>query len=133
MNIPQTLLPTLNVIAMQKRVNIEDVTLRKLTNVVEVIDLDPVSKEILTNEVFRWDPLKDNFEYSGRSTVLDKIMESQGIKEKEMKEELDRRKLVLDWMGKNKIRRYDEVGAVIREYYSNPEKLANKAKLGLSV
>ncbi len=133
MDIPQTLLPTLNVIAMQKRVNIEDVTLRKLTNVVEVIGIDPVSKEILTNEVFRWDPLKDNFEYSGRSTVLDKIMESQGIKEKEMKEEVDRRKLVLDWMGKNKIRRYDEVGGVIREYYSNPEKLANKAKLGLSV
>jgi len=133
MDIPQTLLPTLNVIAMQKRVSIENVTVRKLTNVVEVVGIDPVSKEILTNEVFRWDPLKDNFEYSGRSTVLDKIMEDQGIKEKEMKEEVDRRKLVLDWMGNNKIRRYDEVGAVIREYYSNPEKLANKAKLGLSV
>lgn len=55
MNIPRTLLMTANVVAMQNRVRIGDRVTRKMNHVVEVVGLDPVSKEILTNEVFRWD------------------------------------------------------------------------------
>ena len=132
MNIPSTLIPTLNIIAMQRRFHLKGTTVRRLFHIVEVVGLDPVSKEIITNDVFRWDPNEDLFEYSGRSTILDKIREVHGINEKQLQEELERRRIVLEWMVKNKVRRCDEVGAVIREYYSDPEKVANKAKLGLS-
>jgi flagellar protein FlaI len=133
MNIPRTLLPTLNVIAMIRRMRIKDVLTRKLSNIVEVVGLDPVSKEVLTNEVFRWDPYKDNFEYSGRSISFERITELHGTSEDQIKDEWNRRKIILEWMLKNDIRRYDKVGSVIREYYTDPEKLVKKAKMGLSV
>jgi flagellar protein FlaI len=132
MNIPRTLLTTLNAVAMQARVRVRNRTVRRLSHVAEIVGLDPVSKEVLTNDVFRWDPKRDSFTYSGRSIILERIMERYGLSEEFVKRELERRKLVLDWMVKNKIRRFDKVGAVIREYYADPERVVEKAKLGLS-
>ena len=130
MNIPRTLLPTLNIIAMLRRVRIKNMIVRKLSHIVEVVGLDPVSKEILSNEVFRWDPYKDSFDYSGRSISLERITEGHGISEDKLKQELERRKLILNWMLKNDIRRYDKVGSIIREYYAEPEKLLKRVKMG---
>ncbi|NYT00989.1 MAG: type II/IV secretion system ATPase subunit [Methanocellales archaeon] len=132
MNIPRTLLPTLNVVAMTRKVNIKDLLVRKVSHIVEIVGIDPVSKEVLTNEVFKWNPYDDSFEYSGKSIVLEQIMEINGIDKKHFDDEVENRKLILNWMEKSKIRRYNEVGAVIREYYTDPERLVNKAKLGLS-
>jgi flagellar protein FlaI len=132
MNIPRTLLSTLNVIAMIRRMRLKDTLARKLSHIVEVVGLDPVSKEVLTNEVFRWDPYKDSFEYSGRSISLERITEMHGITQEQIKDEWEKRKLVLEWMLKNNIRRYEKVGNIIREYYTDPEKLVKRAKLGLS-
>lgn len=131
MNIPRTLIPTLNVVCMQTKLRMKDMSVRKVSHVVEIVGLDPVSKEILTNEVFRWDPANDFFTYSGRSIVIDTIAERYGLSEEELKEELLRRRHVLEWVVKKKIRRYDKVGAVVREYYAEPEKTSDKAKLEL--
>ena len=57
-------------------------------------------------------------------------MEAHGISEDKLKQELERRKLILEWMLKNNIRRYDKVGSIIREYYAEPEKLIKRVKMG---
>ncbi len=103
-----------------------------MSHVVEVVGLDPVSKEVIINEVFRWNQHKDTFEYSGKSISFDRITELHGISEDQIKDEWHKRKIVLEWMLKNDIRRYDKVGSIIREYYTDQEKLVKKAKLGLS-
>jgi flagellar protein FlaI len=131
MNIPRTLLTTVNVVGMQNRVRIGDRVTRKMNHVVEVVGLDPVSKEILTNEVFRWDPKSDTFSNSGRSIVLEKIMERHGLSEQYVENELKNRRIVLDWLTKSNLR-FDQVGAVIRDYYNDPEKVVEKASVGLS-
>jgi flagellar protein FlaI len=102
-----------------------------MNHVVEVVGLDPVSKEILTNEVFRWDPKSDTFSNSGRSIVLEKIMERHGLSEQYVENELKNRRIVLDWLTKSNLR-FDQVGAVIRDYYNDPEKVVEKASVGLS-
>jgi flagellar protein FlaI len=132
MNIPHTLLTTVNAVAMQMRVKIGDKVGRKLNHVVEVVGLDPVSKEILTNEVFRWDPKSDTFDHSGRSIILERIMERHGLSEQYLKNEMERRKIVLDWLIKTKLR-FDQVGNVIRDYHNDPEKVVEKASLELNV
>jgi hypothetical protein len=38
---------------------------------------------------------------------------------------------VLDYMVKRGIRRYQDVGSMIRDYYSDPNKVYEKARLGL--
>ncbi|MEM2228396.1 MAG: type II/IV secretion system ATPase subunit [Candidatus Bathyarchaeia archaeon] len=132
MNIPRSLILTLNVIAMQSRVRVANRTARRVSHIVELIGMDPVSKEIIMNDVYKWDPKTDRFLYSGRSILIERLMEKYGITEDKVKLELERRRTVLEWMVKLGIRRYDAVGKVIREYYMDPERVYEKAKLGLS-
>ncbi|MBS7657945.1 MAG: type II/IV secretion system ATPase subunit [Candidatus Bathyarchaeia archaeon] len=132
MNIPRSLILTLNVIAMQSRVRVANKTARRVSHIVELIGMDPVSKEIIMNDVYKWDPKTDRFLYSGRSILIERLMEKYGITEDKVKLELERRRTVLEWMVKLGIRRYDAVGKVIREYYMDPERVYEKAKLGLS-
>ena len=85
----------------------------------------------MTNEVYRWDGKRDVFLYSGRSNILDKKMKRLGLSEQEVREDLHRRKTVLDWMVKKGIRRYKDVVTVIREYYADPTRIYKKARLGI--
>jgi flagellar protein FlaI len=132
MNIPKSLLTILNVVLLQSKVRQADHTVRRVPSVVEVVEMDPVSKEIVTNEVFRWNPKKDNFEYSGKSALLDRIQRDYGLTKEYVSKELERRRMVLEWMILNDIRRNYEVGQIIREYYIDPEGMANKVKLRLT-
>ena len=131
MNIPRTLIPILNVVLIQSRTRLAEKVTRKVTTVVEIVELDPVSKEIITNEVFRWDPKRDVFEYSGRSILLDRIMKDYGVTREYLTGELERRGLLLEWAARNRIRRVGEVGELIRYYYINPEGAMEKVKLRL--
>jgi flagellar protein FlaI len=56
MNIPRSLLTTLNAVAMQSRIRIKGRTARRIGHVAEIAGLDPVSKDIITSDVYRWDP-----------------------------------------------------------------------------
>jgi flagellar protein FlaI len=131
MNIPAALIMTLDVIGMQSRVRVGDHSTRRMNHIAELVKVDPVSKEILINDVFRWEPKTDRFAYSGRSYVLEKLVERNGIPMDIVKKELDRRQTILDWIVKSGIRRYTEVSAVIRDYYADPTKIYEKARLGL--
>ena len=133
MNIPKTLLTILDVVVLQSRVRLADHTTRRIRDVVEVVELDPVSKEIITNEVFRWDPKSDTFEYSGKSVLLDRIIQEHGLTKEYMSKELERRSSLLKYLASSGVRRVNEVGRVIRDYYADPEKAAEKVRLRLSV
>ncbi len=132
MNIPRNLLATVNAVAMQTRVRIGDRVCRKVSHVVEVLGLDPVSKEMLTNEVFRWTPMSDTFDHSGRSITLEKIMERHGLSEQSVTNDLERRRIVLDWMANSNMKS-DKVVSILREYSADPEKVVKRASEGLNV
>ncbi|MEM3528067.1 MAG: type II/IV secretion system ATPase subunit [Candidatus Bathyarchaeia archaeon] len=131
MNIPRTLIPILDVVLIQSRTRLAERVARRVTSIVEIVELDPVSKEIITNEVFRWDPKRDLFEYSGRSILLDRVMRDYGVTKEYLSDELERRALLLEWAARNRIRRVGEVGELIRYYYANPEAAMEKVKLRL--
>jgi flagellar protein FlaI len=58
-------------------------------------------------------------------------MKKTGANEQDVQAELQRRKTVLEWMVKNKIRRYTDVAGLIREYYADPTRVYRKARLGV--
>ena len=89
----------------------------------EIVGIDPNSMEVITNEVFKWDPSRDDFDFSGKSYVLEKIMVKINYSQDEMRRELRTRKRVLDWMVLNDIRKSDQVSQIITEYYVRPEQL----------
>jgi flagellar protein FlaI len=96
-----------------------------------MVGSDPKTKELLTNDVYRWNAGADLFSYLGRSYVLERIMKKLGTTTQEVQAELQRRKMVLEWMVKNKIRRYIDVAGIIREYNADPIRVYHKARVGV--
>jgi archaeal flagellar protein FlaI len=132
MNIPKPLLTMIDAITVQLRTEVDGKPARRTRTVTEIVGLDPKTKELITNEVYRWDARHDTFEYSGHSHILEEKMKRKGLNEHEVLEELHKRKTVLDWMVKQGIRKYPDVVSVIRDYYADPNRLFRKARLGTS-
>ncbi len=132
MNIPKPLLTMIDAITVQLRTEINGKPVRRTRAVTEIVGLDPKTRELITNEVYRWDARNDTFEYSGHSHILEEKMNRKGLNEKEVREELHKRKTVLDWMVKKGIRKYTDVVSVIRDYYADPTRVFRKARLGTS-
>jgi archaeal flagellar protein FlaI len=132
MNIPRPLLTMINAIPVQLRTEVKGKPVRRTRSVTEIIGLDPKTKELLTHEVYKWDARFDRFVYSGHSYLLEEKMKQKGLNEKELQDELHRRATVLAWMVKQGIRKYTDVVSVIREYYSDPNRVFRRARLGQS-
>jgi len=131
LNIPRTLMPTLNLIGITQRLRIDGRPVRRLTHMAEVLGIDASSGELDLNDVFRWDPRTDTFSYSGRSHTIERLAERSGQHPDRVLEEIRHRKTVLEYMAKRNVRRYQDVGALIREYYSDPDKVYERARLAL--
>ncbi len=122
-DIPRVLLPALEACCIQIQTRINGQRVRRTKQVVEIVGIDPNSMEIITNEVFRWDPATDDFVFSGKSYVLEKIMVKINYSQDEMRRELRTRKRILEWMVLNDIRKSDQVSQIITEYYVRPNEI----------
>ncbi len=131
MNIPKTLIAMTNVILVMERTEINGKPARRVKNATEIKALDTKTKEIVTEEVFRWNPKFDRFAFSGQSPLLEKHMLKMGLEDSDIQRELQYRKTVLEWMVQQGIRSHRDVANVIREYYANPARVFQKARVGL--
>ena len=120
-DIPRVLLPALEACVIQIQTRINGRRVRRSKQIVEIVGVDPHSLEVITNEVFKWDPSRDDFDFSGKSYVLEKIMVKINYSQEKMRDELRTRKRILDWMVLNDIRKSDQVAQIITEYYVRPQ------------
>ena len=102
-DIPRVLLPALEGCCIQIQTRINGRRVRRTKQIVEIVGIDPNSMEIITNEVFRWNVTNDDFIFSGKSYVLEKIMVKINYSQDEMRRELRTRKRILEWMVLNDI------------------------------
>ena len=131
MNIPPSLVAMADVIMVMTRTEIEGRPARKASTTAEVTGLDAKKKNILTQEIFCWNPREDSFTFSGHSAILERHMKKMDISKEDVNSEVHHRKTVLEWMAQKGIRRYTDVANVIREYYANPNRVFQKARVGL--
>ncbi|MCW4045109.1 MAG: type II/IV secretion system ATPase subunit [Candidatus Bathyarchaeota archaeon] len=131
MNIPKPLIAMTNVILVMERTEINGKPARRVKVATEIKELEPKTREILIEEIFRWNPRFDKFTFSGHSTLLEKHMQKTSLTEEDIKRELQYRKTVLEWMVQQGIRSHSDVSKVIREYYANPARVFQKARVGL--
>jgi len=127
MNIPRTLISGIDIIIIQKRIKAKKGSSRKAVQIAEIIGLDPRSKEILTNNVFRWNANTSAFEYTGRSYLVERIAARDGVSLEDAKIELKKRAKVIEWMAKRNIRNFREVSDITRKYYEQPELVFQEA------
>jgi flagellar protein FlaI len=131
MNIPKTLIAMTNVIMVMGRTEIDGRPARRVNTATEVLGLNPEKTSIRTEEIFNWNLRFDKFVSSGKSALLEKQANKLGISEEEVKRELNRRQAILEWMARVGIRRYTDVANIIREYYASPERVFQKARVGI--
>jgi flagellar protein FlaI len=131
MNIPKPLIAMTDVIMVVTRTEIQGKPARRASTTTELLGFDPKTKELPSEEVFRWNYKDDLFSFSGHSFILDKNAKKLGIDVEDIRRELHARKTVLEWMVDKGIRRHTEVANVIREYYANPNRVFQKARVGL--
>ena len=131
MKIPKPLIAMTNVILVMERTEVNGKPARRVSVAAEIKQFDTKTKEILTGDVFQWNPRFDKFAFLGNSALLDKHMKKNGLTEEDLKRELQSRKTVLDWMVQQGIRRHGEVANIIREYFANPNRIYQKARVGL--
>jgi flagellar protein FlaI len=131
MNIPKSLIAMTDVIMVMARTEIEGKPARRTIATTEIVELDSNTKNLITKEVFSWDAKEDKFDFSGQSALLESQIKKTNISEEDIKRELFHRKMVLEWMVCKGIRRYTDVANVIREYYTNPERTFQRARMGL--
>ncbi len=118
--IPRVMLQALDFVSIHFTTRVNGKRVRRCKQIVEIIDIDPATKEILTNEAFRWDPIEDKFIYTGKSYILEKIKNKWDMTKEEITQEIKQRSEILKWMQKNNLRTFKEVAKVISWYSENP-------------
>ena len=131
MDVPRNMLSALDFICIQVQARVGGKRIRRNKQIVEILDIDPRTNELITNEVFKWRSATDEHSYSGKSYLLEEIMEAKGWSETRMREELKRRQEVLEWMRIKKIRHYKDVAKILISYHRDPEVVIEKVRKDL--
>jgi len=125
------MLQSLDIVCLHIITRVKNVRARRCKQIIEIIDIDPTTKEILTNEVFRWDPVEDKFVYTGKSYVLERLRAEKDITREEMTNEIKNRKKILEWMNENNIREFRDVANLLARYNEDPEETLEKIEKGV--
>lgn len=129
MNIPHTQVENLNAISIVRRLVINNVSMRRTINVAEMVGWDKKTNDFKINEIFRWDAEKDVYNKVGKSHLLKQIASEMGFTDKNIEEELRKRKIILDYMVHKNIRSYEDVSQLVLDYFAEPEKVYRRAKV----
>ncbi|MEM0492596.1 MAG: type II/IV secretion system ATPase subunit [Candidatus Thermoplasmatota archaeon] len=119
--IPRVMLQSLDIVTIQISTRVKDKKVRRCKQIIEIIDIDPTTKEILTNEAFHWDQVDDTFVYSGKSYVLERIRNRWDMSKEELMEEVRQRVEILEWMRKHNVRNFNDVAWVVSQYSEKPD------------
>ena len=120
-NVPRVMLQALDILCIQKQVFVDGKKVRRTESLVEFMGIDPRSGEIKINELYRWDPINDEFTDYGNSDVIQRIMKKRGWKKKELQEEMNTRERILEYLHRKGMRDYVTISLVMNLYSINPD------------
>jgi len=126
MSVPNIMIPALDFIIMQNRMyRAEGGSLRRVTEVAEVVGMEEGNVQL--NRVFEWNNVTDKVEYVGiASQTLREMAEMRGVSITEIEEEIEKRRLVLEYLADNNIRSIEEVGRCVNSYYKDPDEMMDR-------
>ena len=131
MNVPRLLIPMMNVYIQMERIKVGETITRRAVEVHELVGLDPETNEIVLNKVFEWSPVRNAIVRSGDSVLLKTIAKASFRPLKEIVEELEKRKLIIEYMVEKDISTFEKVSRIIRDYYASPEDVVYRVEAGV--
>jgi len=122
-NVPRGMLDALDIISIQAQTHIDDERVRRNLKLTEITGIDTSTRNIKTIEVFTWDAVLDESYLSGNSVVTGTIEQLRGWNRAELEEELNKRRIVLEFMFNKGIRDFDTVTKLIHDFQTDPAKV----------
>jgi flagellar protein FlaI len=121
MNIPRVLFQALDIVVFPAQVLQGNNRVRRIRGITEILEVDSATGNLLTNEVFAWDPKADTFPFLGRSFALEGIGRSVGQSMYEIEEELKRKERFIHLLDEKTVSYYKDVSRAINAYHVDPE------------
>ena len=119
-NVPRVMIQALDILCIQMLIQVEGKMegkrVRRLDSMIEFTGIDPQTQDLRFNEIYNLDMKSDKFRKGGKSYVLDSIMTRLSWDEKKLNEELENRRLLLEYMVKKDMDEF-EIVALIQSYY----------------
>ncbi|MCS4541804.1 MAG: CpaF family protein [Euryarchaeota archaeon] len=127
MNVPEIMIPALDLIVMQQKFQYSDgSTFRPITEIAEIAGMEGGLTQL--NRIYRWSPRTNLLQATGvLSGFKIELANFKGWSTEQVDEEIQKRKVVLEWIIKKKIRKVTEVGRIIQAYYQDPSSIYSKA------
>lgn len=119
-NIPRLMLQSLDAVVIQAQVRVDGKRMRRQKEIVEIVGMDPETKELHTNKVFSWDPVTDKFTYSGRSYLLARIAEKNGWGPRESNKQFEARKKLLAYLLENDPESVEGFCSAVKAFTQDP-------------
>ena len=130
-SLPKALLISLNLVVFLKSTMINGKPARRIINVIEIIKMEPSTNKLIFSIPFSWvSESEDYFKKEAKSILLDRTQSKKGWSDAQLLQEVKNRIIVLEWMRKNNLRSYKDVGKVVADYSQEPEVVLEKAKGG---
>jgi len=132
-SLPRALLTSLDLIVFLNSVTVEGRPVRRITNVTEIIKLDPETNRLVTMTPYHWvSEVDDRFENSGGSRILYNVKLQYGWNDMQLNQELHNRMEILNWMHDKNIRSYSDVGKIVSKYHKDPDSVFKMMKEDLT-
>jgi flagellar protein FlaI len=126
MEVPIIMIPALDLIVMQNRFkHPKKGEIRRVTEVAELAGME--GEKVLVNRTFKYNVKRDELIDTGTpSRLAQDIALRAGIDGGEMNLEIEKRKVVLDWLVQNKKRSLHDVKMAVMNYNRDPENFLTK-------
>ncbi len=122
MNVPITMLRVLDLIIIQNKIMLNGKIVRRIEEVSEVAGIE--GNNLLLNKLYQYDIKNDKVRSTGTPSRLFQIIaKATGRDLKEINLELEKRKLILEFLVKRNIRKLTDVVSWIQRYYQYGDKL----------
>ncbi|QLJ52761.1 MAG: Type II/IV secretion system protein [Candidatus Fermentimicrarchaeum limneticum] len=117
--IPMVELESLHLLVIQYRDRRSNI--RRTLEICEIVP-GIGGERLSVNHIYQWRPRGDVFEKINEPMrIYEALNLHTGMTQKEIVEDLNKRKSVLEWMTKNNVNTIDKVGRVMQQYYNDPD------------
>jgi len=133
MNVPRVMVANLDLVIFVAAMRRGEEKVRRIKEIVEVLGVNPSTKELITNTIFTWNPVSDTYEFNGRSFLIEKISKTFGIPIENLDAELENRVHLLERMISEGVTNYKAVTDLVRKYYLDKDAVARADRLATLV
>jgi flagellar protein FlaI len=120
-NVSKTLFTALDLVSVQAQTKVQGQKVRRNKMITEINSYNAENDEISVQDIYQWEPERDEFLQHGDSKKLKEITFDRGWSEDRLERELFERRVILSYLITKGLNKYTEVAATIQAFINDRE------------